>query len=437
MKSKLNKPDISTVVSEYLCNSCGACYAACNQGSISYQETVGGYLFPNIDADTCTHCALCYEVCPGVHFSKYLAAQMPDDPFVGDILSCHVGRATSDEIFKNSQSGGLATALLTYLLGTRQISAAIVATMQTATPPRGQVLVATSMDELIAAQKSKYVPIPMLSAISRIKKLEGPVAFVGLSCHMHGLNNLFNLYPKLKSKISIKIGLLCDRVLTNAAVDFLGQKATHQPIKHLTFRDKQRSSYPGNPVVESETGEKIVLDASLRMAIKDFFTPARCRLCFDKLNIFADVTLGDPHGLKEIDRTHGETLIFVRTQGGKELISAAERARSITIRQADAQAAVKGQGINEKRVQWPNYMQAWSELGKSLPTYPKTVQNSTGVPGSNIQKYTDALRHSIDLDAFASRKELFGFVNKQLVIKKLRGLPLWPLRKFKNMLGKH
>ena len=144
--ARISESDISFVVAEYLCNSCGACFAACSHGSISYIETVGGYLFPRINTETCTHCGLCYEVCPGVHFGKSLIARMPDDPFVGDIISCHAGKAINKMVFDNSQSGGIATALLVQLLATGQISGAIVADMK-GTPPRGHALMAKNVDE--------------------------------------------------------------------------------------------------------------------------------------------------------------------------------------------------------------------------------------------------------------------------------------------------
>ena len=419
-----SKLDISCVVDEHLCLSCGACFAVCNPGSISYIETVGGYLFPKINTETCTHCGLCYEVCPGVHFGKSLTARMPDDPFVGDIISCHVGKAVDKRIFQNSQSGGVATALLVHLLATGQISAAIVAGMQSATPPRGEVMLAKNVDDLMAAQKSKYVPIPLLSAISHIRETVRPVAFVGLPCHMHGLYNLFDLYPKLKPKVLIKIGLICECVLTNAAVDFLGRKATSRPVKHLIFKDKQRPSYPGNIVVETESGEEIVLDASLRMAIKDYFTPARCRLCFDRLNVFSDVVLGDPHRLNGIDRKRGETLIFARTQQGDELVSEVVATGSIVTRPADKQAAVNGQRIDKKRLQWSSYMRAWAMQDRSLPAYYETVLMSAGTQKVSPEKYGDDLLYSIGLNSFTSRPAVLNSVNR-LMLKRRIVTSLW------------
>jgi coenzyme F420 hydrogenase subunit beta len=434
--ARISGSDISFVVAEHLCHSCGACFAACNYDSICYQETVGGYLFPQVNKETCTHCGLCYEVCPSMNFGKSLTAKLPADPFVGDIISCHVGKAVNNQIFRNSQSGGVATALLVHLLATRRISAAIVASMRSAVPPRGEAIVAKNVDDLIAAQKSKYVPIPLLSAISCIKETVRPVAFIGLPCHIHGLYNLFDLYPKLKSKFLIRIGLVCDRILTNAAVDFLGWKATGQPIKNLIFRDKRRPNYPGNVVVESEFGKQVVLDASLRMSIKDFFTPVRCRLCFDKLNVFADVVLGDPHRLTGVDRKRGETLIFTRTAQGEELVSEVAASGFIAIRQVDKQAAVNGQLVDKRRLQWSRYVLAWSMRKGSLPAHFKTVLKCTDRQEVVSQKYKADLLYSIGLDNYASRSAVLKSVNRLLLRRRLTGTLQKYSSKTKKIMGR-
>ncbi|SMC73022.1 coenzyme F420 hydrogenase subunit beta [Desulfocicer vacuolatum DSM 3385] len=427
------KNNVSKIVSDYLCNSCGACYAVCKQGAIKYHETIGGYLFPKVDGKKCIFCGLCYEVCPGIHFNKCMVSQMSDNPFVGKILSCYVGRASNKEIFNNSQSGGIVTAFLIYLLKTRQISAAIVATMQTNISPRGQVTIATSVEELIKSQKSKYIPIPMLSVINQVKKFEKPVAFVGLPCHMHGLNNLFDFDPELKSKILIKIGLVCDRVLTNAAVDFLGQSATNLPIKNLIFRDKQCPNYPGNPVIIAENGDKIILNASLRMAIKNFFTPVRCRLCFDKLNIFSDVTLGDPHGLEGINRKLGESMIMIRTKTGHNIFDAILDDEAIAVRQIDYQNAITGQHINDKKIQWISYIEAWKQLERQNPNFFKLLKINFS-PILNNKKYLRDLSYSLALDNFNSREELLNYVRMALKRKKKLSLFCFPLHLIKRFV---
>jgi coenzyme F420 hydrogenase subunit beta len=327
---------------------------------------------------------------------------MPEDPFVGHIISSQIGRARDEVVFSNGQSGGVATALLIHLFETGQIQAAIVAVMREDTPPRGDVLVATSPADLLRAQKSKYSPIPLLKAMREISGIQGGVALTGLPCHMHGLINLLELLQESRRQRFFKIGLVCDRVMTAAAIDFLGDKASSsKPIKNLVWRDKRRPSYPGNPVVTTASGEEILLSATLRLAIKDFFTPVRCRLCFDKLNIFADVVLGDPHCIKEVDRLHGETLVLVRTVKGQNLIDSAKISGAVALQKTPLEAALKGQGTAKKRSEWAGYMQAWRELGNAIPAYPFSIS----VP-SKTNRPKRQLLHGLKLDEYQSGSEL-------------------------------
>jgi len=421
--------NVSIVAAKHLCLSCGACYTICRYHSISYHETVGGYLFPVVDKNTCINCGLCYKVCPGIRFNKPLAEQTPEYPFIGNIISCRVGKATNETIFWNSQSGGIATALLAHLLETGQISGAIVATMQTAKPPRGDVMLAKTVEDLIDAQKSKYLPIPLLSIISQLKTSEAPVAIVGLPCQIHGLNNLISLYPDIGLKIFIKIGLICDRIQTNAVVDFFGLKAATQNMDYFTFRDKTRPIYPGNPVVKIEGGKEVVLDASLRMAVKNFFTPPRCRLCFDKLNVYADIVLGDPHGIKGIERTHGTTLVLTRTQKGENEVLVAEDTGYIKTLPTDVQDVVNGQEIAQKRLDWERYIYAWSKIGGTLPEYPQNVHQKDYPSNVYLSRYKEDLLHGIRLDDFSSRSAVLNAANRWLLKRKiLMGLK-WPFTK--------
>ena len=421
--------DVSQITSEHLCLSCGACSTACGQHAISFHETIGGYLFPNIDSNACVKCGLCYEVCPGIHFGKSLMDNMPQNPFVGDILSCHVGKAINQAVFKNSQSGGVLTAMLVQLMASDRIAGAILAEMS-GTPPRGKAFLAKTVDDFLHSQKSKYTPIPMLR---QIMEVEGPVAFVGLPCHIHGLNNLLDHYPELKSKIFVKIGLICDRVLTSAAVDFLILKAGCTSAKDFIFRDKNRPTYPGNVFVESENGKQVVLDASLRMAIKDYFTPARCTLCFDKLNVYADVVVGDPHGIDGVDRYRGESLLIERTQKGKHLVSDTMATGTVALRQVNENVVIEGQGINKKKQDWLRYVKAWSSMGRKLPSYCQSVMNGLETLDVNFEKHKDSLMHSVGLDAFDSRKAVLVSINKLLPREGMKEKIIKVLRRAKNL----
>jgi len=71
--SKHNRLDITQVVDEHLCHSCGACFASCGHNSISFHESVGGYYVPKIDYDT-----LVNKLIQGIY-----APPLPNEPLDG------------------------------------------------------------------------------------------------------------------------------------------------------------------------------------------------------------------------------------------------------------------------------------------------------------------------------------------------------------------
>lgn len=408
---------IFRVVKQHLCNSCGACFVVCQRNAIKYTETIGGYFFPEITED-CVECGMCTQVCPGINFGDELREKMPKDPFVGDILSCYVGRAINQQIFLNSQSGGGVTALLKKLIDNKQIEIAIVAIMKEGFPPRGDVIVVKNVNQLLQSQKSKYTPIPILKVLKEIIPKYNKIAIVGLPCHMHGLHNLIQIIPQLKKKEFFKIGLICDRVLTTTAIDFIGSKATKGPFYKIIFRDKLKPSYPGNPVVLMENGVEKVLKSSLRIIMKDFFTPVRCRLCFDKLNVFADIVFGDPHGIDQVDRLHGESLVLIRTRTGNDIVEKMIHDDVLDLRKISRLQVIDGQRIEQKRIEWAKYMTAWEKLGRQMPYYGFSQQRF-----SFVYKQRREIIHALALDSFSSSvnvlkaAEMWFF--KKMILKKI------------------
>jgi len=284
--------------------------------------------------------------------------------------------------------------------------------MNTQSSSYSEAKIVTTVEELISAQKSKYVPTNIMSLMQDIEKIDGTIAMVGLSCHMHGLENLLTIKRKLNNKI-IKIGLVCDRVMTSASVDFFSQKITNSEIKDFIFRDTLNTSYPGDITVTTFDGNIKRLDKKSRMLMKDYFTPARCLLCFDKMNIYADIVVGDPHGVKDIDRTNGESLVLVRTNKGMKLVDDAICSNSVTLRMTSLDNAIKGQSIDSKRKKWNAHYKAWKELGYDLPDYPKSVlQNSINTSREEIENAKKNLEQALSLDNYTSRDLLLKNANK-------------------------
>jgi len=406
-----------------LCCSCGGCVWVCPRNAISLVETVGGYLLPNINPASCAACGMCLSICPGAGLDKDVADLLPQDCFAGACLQALVGKATDPIVFNNSQSGGIVTALLAHALENGEIGGAVITLMEHGNPPRPAVNLARSVEEIKQAQKSKYAPVPLLVALEEVECLNKPVALVGVACHIHGLLNILARFPRLKSKIKFVIGLVCDRVMTLAAIDFLVGQADLlcKDNTMLHFRDKLGAGYPGNVHIITASGASVSLPPSTRVQMKDFFTPARCRLCFDKMNVLADIVVCDPHGIPGIDRKGGESVAIIRTETGRRIFQSAIEQSALIARVIKYEDVLAGQKINKKRTMWRGYTDAWQQLGYPRPGYSAKVDMSAG-PLQKRPAYLRQLQHALSLDNHVSRENLLKRAKRHLYFQKLKKL---------------
>jgi coenzyme F420 hydrogenase subunit beta len=411
-----------------MCCSCGACKPICPANAIEYKETVGGYLMPIVSEKLCNSCGLCISICPGRGFTWNLGEKRLKDLFTGEALATLVGKATGQELLENSQSGGVASSLLACALDSDEVSAVVTVVMEEGISPRPKVQIVQSVDALYASQKSKYCPVPLWSIIKELKKIQGPVAVVALPCQIHALWNLYQKLPWIRKKIRFTIGLVCDRIMTYAAVDHLlsDAKMSAQVRKGLYYRDKKQGGYPGNVHVFSEEGKSIILPAGSRIRIKDFYTPLRCRLCFDKMNIFSDITVGDPHSITNVDRKNGETVAIARTTYGLELLSLATERNYIKVRQIEYSEVIHGQSIEKKRKEWRSYVEAWKQKGHEVPNFYEAVKKDAFIY-SQDKVYLSNLQYSANLDNFDSREALLRYVKRKLKLKLIQKTFLYPL----------
>ncbi|HBG87694.1 MAG TPA: hypothetical protein DDW62_09105 [Marinilabiliaceae bacterium] len=362
--------NIQFVSDEFLCNSCGACAAVCPTDAIDFKENRAGYFFARVDADKCIDCEICIGVCSGLGMHPSVLDKLPSNPFVGQIEKSLAGYSTDDDIYNNSQSGGIVTAVLANQLRTGKIDGVIQVKMASGMRPRAKAFIATSAEELKNGQKSKYCPVPILTLFKELNKCEGKYAFAGTACQLHGLLNILERYPKYKDKLAFSIGLFCESVLTYKAVDYLLKRSHIQgSIEDFAFKDKSISPYPGDVMLKNDKGEIRTLPSKKRIWIKDLLTPLRCRLCFDKLNVLADISVGDPHGIASLNKTNGESLVLIRTSKGAELMEDLRASGEAAFHEVDMNSALKGQLIETKKQDWLSFSNSWFKMDKRMPDF--------------------------------------------------------------------
>lgn len=414
MGNSKKENNIRIVSSSYLCSACGACGVVCPKEAISFSTSSVGRLYAEVSND-CIDCGLCMKVCPSLVNSSHET----NDLYLGNLLKVYTGKSLVHSYYMNGQSGGICTTLLSYLFDVSEIDAAIVCK-----PSSSQAIIVEDKDDLKSTQGSCYTPVDLLTALKNIGTKKS-VAIVGLPCHLQGLQNLQKLSKRFEC-IRYKIGLICDRVLCSGIQDVMLSLYPNPTVGHIYWRKKNYNGYDYNSapiVVKYENGREYVIPNTFRYALKDMYTPPRCRVCSDKLNITADIVLGDPWRMSNVDFVNGENLIIARTALGLELLEKAESDNQIAITSRSFQELIDSQLVEERKKQVSLYSKVVKENFPKIDSH--LLWDNYGVSSFELDNFKNAeniIKRFVSLETM-----------KQTEVVKRGKRKLWPLQ-FREMI---
>jgi coenzyme F420 hydrogenase subunit beta len=415
------KRNVGEVAKHHLCLCCGTCTAVCPTNAISLVETVNGLLIPEVNGATCNSCGLCLKVCPGTHLEKRLLSTQTD-PFKGNVISSYCGQALDKSILQNGQSGGVVTALLEHLLSSGSVNKVVVTQMPEDGSLRPICIAASDKETIRKSQGSKYCPAPLAAVAQKTIAQNGEKsAIVGISCHIHGLANA---QSHLGGPAPLRIGLVCDRMMTFGAIDFLIDKAgmNQKDVASLQFRSKKFNGWPGDVCVRMKDGKELCVANKHRGSIKDIYTPLRCRLCFDKMNILSDIVVGDAWGLSKDKDKEGFSAILVRTGKGRDALLSAQQAGALRLEAAEAEAIFKGQAAEKKRIDWTIFTAIWRDSGLPVPEFNFDKQWIGNVKGIGHGPYRDKINWAMRLANMTSKTEILDAAKRRVRSDKIRSL---------------
>jgi len=358
MRAKLNKSKtIVEVVKDGLCTGCGTCVGLCPVDAIELViDHKKGIYVPQLDEERCNRCGLCFEVCPGhsVDFKRLnlqIFGKEPEDILVGNYLDCYIGHATDYYIRYNSSSGGLVTALLIYALQEGIIDGALVTRMRKDKPLEPEPFVARTREEIAAAARSKYCPVPANTGLKKILGSDAKFAVVGLPCHLHGVRKAEMAVPKLAAGIVLHIGIFCGTTKNFLATEFQLRRMgiSTREVANLDYRGM---GWPGYMTVKLKNGQRKFAELYNYYDNKFCsFVPWRCTVCTDQTAELADVSFGDAWlpRVKETDRI-GSSIIVSRNKTGDDLLKQAATKTIIELRLIRTEQVIASQrGLLEKK----------------------------------------------------------------------------------------
>ncbi len=341
----MDNMSIKEVCKNGLCIACGMCAAVCPTGCIELKETKGN-IIPCLNEKECSNCGRCYRICPGKG-TDYIdkGCLKGEDFWFGSFLEIYSVRTKNIEVLKESTSGGFITETVSYLLNNLGYDCAFLVGNENYEEPVIKTEIFKKEDLLNRSQKSRYVTVSHFDSVKyMLSNREKRIIFVGTSCMVHGLLNTMREY-KLNRDNYFFIGLFCDATMTMNVIKYF-RNICGKDLMQLYFRDKSVGGWPGGVKIVKKNGTEKTYSNKVRMRIKEYFRIERCLYCLDKLNMFADISVGDDYNGCYADQTGGNTII-IRTEKGKSIFSA--MANKFEYKEMLGKSVYIGQGVDKRK----------------------------------------------------------------------------------------
>lgn len=319
------KGNVSIIREQNICCSCGICKSLCPTNCIEYEKEKGCYV-PKIDESKCVDCGICKKNCPSIN-NYYGDSKSVIDAMTGEYISVYNGWSKYDEIRHFSASSGVVTTLVKMLLDNNTYDVVFsVDSFNYDSQLKTQLKTKTDYINPVENNlpKSRYLSVSHENLISYIKSNKSSrVIIIGTSCALQGINNVINNF-KLNRNNYLLIGLFCDKVF-NYDVNkyFKDNFSKEKELIAFHFKNKDSGGWPGNMKFMFSDGSSKFISNLERGKVKEIFMPERCLYCVDKINVIADISIGDNY--TEYNYTEkGSNSIVIRTNRGQEALNLAK-----------------------------------------------------------------------------------------------------------------
>lgn len=297
-----------------LCTGCGACRNICPKNAIGLYPDREGFLMPVIDKKKCVSCGLCQKVCPTMSKTSHLKQN----------ISCYAMMA-EDTVREVSSSGGAFTLLAENILGKN----GVVCGAAWDDGCHVKQIVIQNVDQITRLRGSKYVQSDTGFSFREIQKslIKGKeVLYVGTPCQIEGLLNFLQKdYDNL-----ITVDLLCRGNASNELfLRFLKENYKDKKVRSIKFKDKKPLGWGATTsyVFADGSTEKLNTQNSAWMYayLADFMDRKPCYRCkFNQSQRVGDISIGDFWGIERYDERlndrKGTSIMITSTARGEKLV---------------------------------------------------------------------------------------------------------------------
>ncbi|MCD6577155.1 MAG: Coenzyme F420 hydrogenase/dehydrogenase, beta subunit C-terminal domain [Anaerolineaceae bacterium] len=316
--------------------------------------------------------------------------------YIGKFTSSYFAYAADQAFRENAASGGVTTALFSYLMESKEIDGALVCrsvVVDDNVVPK--FFIAQDKKALLSAQGSIYSAVEFnRDALPLIKDFNGKLAVVALPCDTKKLNQLREHDEQMAKKIVLILSLFCGH---NSRPEL-----TRMILKKLDFRSEgvdafhyRRGHWRGHLEITLSSGRKIEKPFSYFSDYQNlyYFCQQKCHYCHDHTGYFADISVGDIWSPRMKEEPIKHSAVITRTDAGVNAFQNALEEGWIIAKEEPIAEICEGQArsmpfhynisarskagkligiqikddVNE-RVRWNDYITAWMALANEKLT---------------------------------------------------------------------
>ncbi len=371
----MNFSRIDQVAQWRLCMGCGACASVCPERNIELVDIENIGIRPLLQQSDCRQCGQCVQVCPGIQLEhRPLEADCIDSlgSSWGPVLSVWEGYATDTQIRFQGSSGGVATALGLSCIEHQNVEGVIQVGPDKDKPWINRTYLNATKQDMLDCAGSRYSPAAPCGRFDLIENAQAPCVFIGKPCDVAALKKAMQINPVLKEKTLLTISIFCAGTPTTAGTNQIMKSFNLTPDHVASFRYRGHG-WPGMTCVTVKGDNGRTYEMSYEQSwgtILSKHCQLRCRLCPDGTGEFADIACGDPW-YKPVDPENpGESLVLVRTEKGREILTEAMRKGYVHLTEAPAEIVAESQKslLHKRRSLWGR-IAAMRMLGIPAPRY--------------------------------------------------------------------
>jgi coenzyme F420-reducing hydrogenase beta subunit len=345
------------------CTGCGMCASICSKKAITLEEGLHGFLYPNIDQNTCINCGLCQKKCPSNQ-----AIELPEN-----IEKVYAAWSKNTRVRKESTSGGVFSTLADFFVS----NGGLVVGVAWDNKLHPYHIIASSKEEIIKFRGSKYSQSNTSDIYNQVKvQLDKgkKVLFSGTPCQIAALKSFIGgahagLYT---------IDVVCHGVPSNQFLDkYYAQ--FNKPIYRIQLRKKDPFwdfSYVSIDFTDGTHYQALTIeDDYFNIFNVGYSLRSSCHECrYANTRRNSDITLADfwgftAHNFATRNYNKGTSLILVNSNKGNELINSIQS--QLFLEEATLQMAINGNKCLSEpfRIDDKSLSEFWSDYDEGMSIF--------------------------------------------------------------------